>query len=731
MGIAKLGILLLLSCAVAAAQEPGTIRGKVVLEPSLEAVPNATVLLVQTGRSTTTGADGAFEFTRVAPGSYEILAHLHPLSDDRERVVVETGQAITLELRMHIAPIHEHVTVTASGHEETALEAFQSVTAVESLRLASRSAPSLGEVLENEPGVAKRSSGPGTTRPVVRGFDGDRVLILQDSMPTGTLSYQSGDHGEPMEASAMERIEVVRGPATLLYGGNAIGGVVNAISSHHQIHEHPHEGVRGHMTAFGGSNNALGGGSAGFEYGTGKWLLWGGGGGQRTGDYGTPLGRIENSQTRLEQASVGLGHYGRRFFTTGGYGVQDGRYGVPSPHGNGGGQGGDHLEEGPVDVPFRRQWVRFSGGVNHPAASLDNFRLTLSYSDWRHREEVGEEAHNRFFNKQFAYRGVFTQTASRRFSGSFGFQGLRRDYKSIGDESLTPPVTQDSLAAFAVEQFDLRLFRVQLGGRLEHTGYNPEGLRSRSFTGFSGAAGLQRSLWEGGSAILNYTHSFRAPALEELYAFGPHAGNLTFEIGDPGLQRERAEGLDASIRHHSSRLRADFNVFQYWIGSYVFLAPTGVLHGGLLEAAYRQGNATYRGTEARLDLGLRPDIWLNLGLDTVRAELTRSDLALPRIPPVRGHAALDIHYRGFNFRPGLELANHQDRVFPTETPTAGYGVFSLETSYIVTRKHALHVFGARLFNLNDRLYRNHLSFIKEFAPEIGRGVRFHYTVQFF
>jgi len=630
---------------------------------------------------------------------------------------------------MRIAAVHEHVTVTASGQEETVREAFQSVTALESLALASKSAPSLGEVLENEPGVAKRSSGPGTSRPVLRGFDGDRVLILQDGVPTGTLSYQSGDHGEPMEASTLERIEVVRGPATLLYGGNAIGGVVNAISSHHQIHQHPHEGVRGHATAFGGSSNSLGGGSAGFEYGVKNWLLWGAGGGQRTGEYGTPLGRVENSQTRLEQASIGLGHYGRKFFTTAGYGVQDGRYGVPSPPEDA--EVGQHLEEGPVTVPFRRQWARFSGGAQNLTPSIETLRLTLNYSDWSHRELAGDEVHNRFFNKQFSYRGVFEQAARRRLNGSFGFMGHHRDYKSLGEESLTPPVTQNSMAAFAVEQFDLKLLRLQLGGRLERTAYNPAGLRPRSFTGLSAAAGIQRSLWEGGSAVLNYTHSFRAPALEELYAFGPHAGNLTFEIGDADLERERAEGLEASLRHHSSRLRADFNVFHYWIGSYVFLAPTGILHSGLLEADYRQGDATYRGAEARLDVGLRPDVWLNFGLDTVRAELTRSDLALPRIPPLRGRLGVDIHYRGFNFRPGLDMASRQDRVFPTETPTAGYAVFNLETSYILTRRHALHVFGVRAFNLNDRLYRNHLSFIKGFAPEIGRGVRFHYTVQFF
>src|SRR6185295_7708893 len=122
--------------------------------------------------------------------------------------------------------------------------------------------------LENEPGVAKRSYGPGNTRPVIRGFDGDRVLIMEDGMRTGTLSYQSGDHGEPIDVNKLERLEVVRGPATLLYGSSAIGGVVNAISRHEGFDQHTHEGVRGYLTGVAGSNNNQAGGSGCFEFGT-------------------------------------------------------------------------------------------------------------------------------------------------------------------------------------------------------------------------------------------------------------------------------------------------------------------------------------------------------------------------------------------------------------------------------------------------------------------------------
>ncbi|MCL4854190.1 MAG: TonB-dependent receptor [Bryobacteraceae bacterium] len=722
--------LFLIVPAILGAQSGGVLKGKVVLDPSGEVVHSATVMIVQLGRSVQTDTEGAYQFNDVPPGTYDVLAHLHPLGDQRQRVTITSGTAAAANFKLRLAAVHEQITVTASGREETALEAFQTVTSMQTLELTAKSAPSLGEVLENEPGVAKRSSGPGTTRPVIRGFDGDRVLVLQDGMPTGTLGYQSGDHGEPVDVTSLERVEVVRGPATLLYGSNAIGGVVNAVTSHHQVHQHPHPGLRGHLTGMGGSNNGLAGGSGGFEYGYRNWLLWGGGGRQRTGDYHAPLGKIENSQTDNSQASVGLGHYGSKYFASLGYGFQEGTYGIPA-----GVEDLLHSEEGPdehelVDLKFQRHNVRAGMGVKD-LWSMERFALTLDYTDWHHREMSLGEVHNRFYNKQFSYRGVFDQKKRGHNSGNFGFMGRYRDYKAIGEEAFAPPVTQTAFAAFALEQFNFEKFRIQLGGRIENTGYTPSGLRDRSFTGVSGAAGIQVPLWRGGSFVTNYTHSYRAPALEELYSYGPHAGNLTFEIGDANLRRESAEGLDVSLRHEHSRIKGEVNFFQYWIGDYVYLAPTGGIQDGLIEALYRQGDAHYQGIEGRIDAGICPNLWLNLGVDAIRATLTSTDMPLPRIPPLRGRIGMDVRYKGLSIRPGLLLTNQQDRIFPTETATAGYGAIDLAASYVYTQKHAMHVFGVNAFNLGNNLYRNHLSFIKEIAPEIGRGIRAYYTIQFF
>ncbi len=735
------------------AQETGVIRGRVLLDGKDTPIHNASVLIVQLGRSAETGDDGSYEFRNLAPGRYDLLAHMHSLTDARRRVTIEAGAALTEDFRLKVEPLRQEITITASGREETALESFQTVRSLQPTELTTRgSAPSLGEYLENETGITKRSYGPGSSRPVIRGFDGDRVLVLQDGIRTGTLSSQSGDHGEPVDAAALERIEVVRGPATLLYGSNAIGGVVNAVTGHHLLHQHPHTGVRGSLHAVGGTGNGQGGGSGNFEIGVKDWIFWGGGGGQRTGDYRTPVGTVDNSGTQLKHTTAGLGRYGEKVSFNFSYGLQDGLYGIPlgveslreehEKEEKAVGRtvrplglrplrplGGGHEDE-EVALDFRRNVVRFNGVVKD-FSGIEQFHLALNYSDWKHTELEGEEIGTRFSNKIFSYRGMFTQKKRGALMGRFGFEGFRRDYEARGEEALAPPTSQNMFSLFGYEELGYERIKFQFGGRFEHNGYDARDLRQRSFNGVSGSAGVHVPLWDGGAFVSTFTSSYRAPALEELYNNGPHPGNITFEIGNPNLTRERSNGLDVSLRHVGSRVRAEANYFYYRLRDFVFLAPTGEFDEGLPVADYLQGNSRYTGAEAKLDLGVTRSVWLNLGFDTVDAVLTRGSQALPRIPPVRGRVGVDYRWKGLSVRPELVLADRQGDVYFNENPTAGYAVVNLHSSYNWATQHFLHSVGVNVFNANDRFYRNHLSLIKQVAPEIGRGARFSYTLQWF
>ena len=727
----RIVLVFLVALSMTAQTRTGTLRGKITLKDNGDALHHADILVTPLGRAVETNEDGNYEISNLPPGTYTIIAKMQALSDAKKTVVITAGSTVTADFALSFQAVREKVTVTATGREVELGDSFQSVTSRDAWELQTRTAaPALGEALENETGIAKRSSGPGASRPVIRGFDGDRVLILQDGVRTGTLSSQSGDHAEPVDVSQVERIEVVRGPATLLYGSNAIGGVVNVVSGHHVLHEHPHEGLHGTLSTVLGSANNMGLGSGSFEYGKKDWLIQGGGGYTRSADYNTPIGKVINSWAKARNAQMRIGRYGEKFSWNFGYGFQDGIYAIPlvpdEDH-----EEEDHQHAGPVQLDWRRHNTRLNGLVKNLGSFVDNFSFNANYSDWNHREIAGGVLGTSFFNKQATYTGTFQQRRIGHYSGSFGFWGLHRDFKAIGAEALAPPVRQDAVAGFGLQEFSWERVRLQFGGRVESNRYSPDGLAERQFTGASGSAGMIVPLWKGGSVVANYMHSFRAPALEELYNLGPHPGNAIYEIGNPNLVRELGEALEIGVRQTTGRVRVEANFFHNHMRDFVYFRPTGRYNDGLVEAEYAQANTRFLGAEGKVEVQVHPALWVLLGFDAVDANLTKDRSNLPRIPPVRGRAGVNWFWRGFSFRPELVLANRQWQVAPYETETAGYALFNLVGGYTFARAHDMHMFSVNLFNAADRLYRNHLSFTKAYAPEIGRGVRFGYTLQWF
>ena len=643
LSLLSLAVLSLAAQPHAAAQSDGSLKGRISLKATGDPLHGASVTIVELGRITLSQDDGSYRFQQVPPGRYTVEAHLDSLfTEASTTVTIEASQTAEADFLLVLAPPRYEITVTGSGKRETTFESFQSVESIGPHELSQSTEISLGEMLDHRvgTGIAKRSFGPGTARPIVRGFDGDRVLIMEDGIRTGTLSSQSGDHGEMINPAQLERLEIVKGPATLLYSGNAMGGTVNAISRHHEVHRHAHQGFRGFLSGSGGTANALGGGSAGLEYGTGNWMIWGRGGGVRTGDYRAPeQGQIYNSRSQLRNGGAGLGWYGDKIFFSVEAKFDDGAYGVPFVqefHGHHGDEedehrdeededhdhdeeDGDHDEEEDHDedgdhhdeegeehgheeegidrilLDSRRRNFRFTGGLRDLGTAIDEFVLKLSLTDWNHKEieffENGEQHVGTTFDQQeFVYRGVFEQKKVGPLSGRFGFWGLDREYSAVGEEALSPPIDQTGFALYALEELDFETARFQFGGRLETQRYRPgfadrggdhadeedgneeheheaeEGEEipeavNRTFTGASASAGLQVDTWSGGSLVVNYSHSFRSPSLEELYNYGPHAGTLSFEIGDLALRPETGDGIEMSLRHNSQGVRGELNLF--------------------------------------------------------------------------------------------------------------------------------------------------------------------------
>ncbi|HEX8248651.1 MAG TPA: TonB-dependent receptor [Pyrinomonadaceae bacterium] len=750
--IAPAALLFIFSVA-AFAQTNGKISGKVTYGGDNTILHDAAVQIVQLKRTVSTDAAGNYEFTDIPPGRYTLLVHIEGFADATKIVDLKAGASETADFALQISSVRADVTVTASGTQQSVFDSFQSVNSVSSTQITQRASTSLGEVLENETGVAKRSFGVGSSRPVIRGFDGDRVLVLQDGVRGGSLGSQSGDHGESVDPLSAERIEVVKGPGTLLYGSNALGGVVNVIGNDEN---EAHAGFRGFFTALAGTADRQGGLAGGLEYGFKNWLFRGNLSAQKTGNYATPLGIIPNSASRSNTGSFGIGYYGSKAFVSGTFNSDIRRYGIPFAALFEGGDeavpnslGGElPFVDEDIDIRMRRHNFRINGGFRNLNNSfLSSINYNLDYTNYRHKEietaaDGIDEVGTIFDNKTFSYRSLFEQTKRGRLTGRFGFEGFDRDYEINGAEQLIEgKVKHNSIAFFALEELDFERVKFQFGGRVERNGYRPENpdLTERTFTGFSGGAGVNFALWRGGAFVANYTHSFRAPSLEELYNNGPHVGTISFEIGNENLRAERSNGLDFSLRHLSDRFRITGDVYYYRINNFVFQALQDAdgdgqvdIIEGLPVRRYEQQDSTYLGAEISADVTINKYLVFLAGADTVRAELT-DGTPLPRIPPMRGRLGLDIRYKGLSVRPEGVFVGKRDEtdIFPLETPTAGYSLFNVAGSYTISRQHFAHIFSFNAYNLTNKLYRNHLSYIKDLAPEIGRGIRFSYTVRFF
>jgi len=770
--------------AVAAFSQTASIRGTVTSQINGSPLANVSVQITQLRRSVETDDQGVYEFASIPPGRYTLVTHIDGFSDQARSVVLVNGAASSIDFLLSITSLREEVTVTASGSEESVFESFQSVNSVGGTRIKEQASTSIGEVLERESGVGKRSFGPGTSRPVIRGFDGDRVLVLQDGIRTGSVGSQSGDHGEPIDTLNLERLEVIKGPATLLYGSNAIGGVVNAVTSDEND---SHPGVRGFFTGLGATNNRQGGVSGGVEYGYKKLLLNNNLHFLREGDYDTPFGRIPNSSARAYGGGSSLGYYDKKFFFVGSFDLDRRRYGVPytplfeagslltDPDGDpcepaeakrsGRRNDGEcqynifairdrfsnslpDIPDESIDIRMLKNNYRLRGGFRDLKGPITQGNFSINYTNYKHEEIETEDLLDTiattFTNDTFSYRAMFEQSKYKMLSGRFGFEGYRRNYLTVGAEQLVDgKVLHNNFSVFGLQELSFDRVAFQFGGRVETNRYNPTNravYESRDFTGFSGAAAARIRLWEGAAFIANFTSAHRAPALEELYNNGAHIGTVTFEVGNQDLERERSTGVEFSLRQRLKRVRLNGSFFYYNINNFVFLSPQDADGDGNIDVEdnlpvgdFLQNPARFIGADLSADVDIKDWLGAFFIADVVKAELKETGIPLPRITPARARLGLDFRYKGLSVRPEAVFtgARKADDVFTLETPTAGYGLFNVNASYTIASDKRAQTFSLSTSNLGNRLYRNHLSFIKDLAPEPGRGLRVSYTIRFF
>lgn len=629
----------------------------------------------------------------------------------------------------------------------------------------------LGEVLAKLPGVSASSFTPGASRPVLRGFDGERVRILVDGLGTADVSNTSADHAVAIDPLNAVRIEVLRGPASLLYGSQAIGGVVNVIDKRIPIRV-PEKSVHidalaaldsaADLRSFGGSLDLPVGSNFVFHI-DGSW--------RETGNLEIPgfqvadilreelleeaaeeeeegeleeaeefreaanqTGFIPNSGTESWTINAGFGVFvGESSFgaSVGWYDTDYGLVGRP-------GAGGHHGEEGEegeeeegeeeeeiVTIGLEQFRADFRGDIALGGGFFSTLKIRAGYSDYTHTEFEGDEVGTVFDTESLEARVELVQQSG----GSFGFQYTNRDFQAIGEEAFVAPNTTDQFAIFTLQEFDLGGVHLEGAARYEKVDVESRPLSiSRDFDLFSGALSLVFNSGEDGGVRYGVTASRaeRAPGGEELFANGPHIATQQFEIGDPDLNTESAWGIEAFARGNVGDVQFGLSVYKQWFDDFIFLQATGAEEDELPVFQILQQDADYFGIEGDIRFPFYQSDAVTLTGD-LRATYIEAELsdgtAVPRIPPLSLLGALEAETGAFDGRVEVQWFDSQNRLAPFETPTDSFTHVNASIAWKPLRGSENITLLLQADNIFDVTGRRHASFTKDFVPLAGRNFK--------
>lgn len=632
----------------------------------------------------------------------------------------------------------------------------------------------IGEVLVKLPGVSATSFSPGASRPVLRGFEGERVRVLVDGLGSADVSNTSADHAVSINPLTAERIEVLRGPASLIYGSQAIGGVVNVIDKRIPSRL-PDEDFHFDALVAGDSASNLRSGSGSLDVPIGGVLVahidgsWqetddleiGGfqasdslradlfaladeeeaegelGEAEELREAADQRGFIPNSATETWSLNGGLGVVlGESSFGFS-VGYYDTSYGIPGRpgfeehhgHGEGGEEAGEEEgEEEGVSIGLEQFRADFSGDIALGEGFFQRLKIRAGYSDYTHTEFEGSEVGTVFNSDALEGRIELVQSETGASSGAIGLQYTYRDFEAIGEEAFVAPNTTDQIAIFGLQEFDFGGFQIEGAARYEMVDVEsrPLGVK-RDFDLFSGALSLVYAPVGPEELRIGLTGSRaeRAPSGEELFANGPHIATQAFEIGDTNLTTESAWGLEAFARGKVGG--ADFNVaiFKQWFDNYIYLTATGAEEDDLPVFQIFQQGADYSGVEGEVSFPLADIGGFGLITDLrgsyVRAELNDGN-NVPRIPPLELLGALELQSDALDLRGEVQWFAEQDRISAFETPTDDFAFVNLLASWqpLGDRSITLQLAADNIFDVTGR---RHASFTKDYVPLAGRNVK--------
>jgi iron complex outermembrane recepter protein len=757
------------------APESGSLEVRIQDSDTGAPVAGAHVRISAVNRSLMADGQGVALFqdlpARVLTVSVERLGYLPA---DRT-VEIREGERTVVDIALVSTPLEvAGIVVTGTGRERRVGDVYRPTTTMSGTELQRNLSSSVPATLERVPGFHVQYNGPGASSPSIRGMSGDRVLMLEDGGRTGDLYQTGSDHGVMVEPLTAQRMEVIRGPAGLLYGPNALGGVVNVIRED-VPRTRPSRPSGTLSSQFESVNDGVGAAGV-LQAPLGPLAVRGELSARRMGDTRTPLGPLDQTDMTVLNGSLGASLVGDRGYVGVAFRDYDSRYGVPGEF-NGELIPGGH--PGGVDIEVRRTGGRLRAAYQGQFLGFfEAVELDTHVTRYLHDEIEGIIGGQRVLGARFDQLSLESRvlahhdhefhdhpTRTLRAEGALGASFQWRDLTAGGASPGSRSGQDWSVSLFGYEEFGWEPFRLQAGLRWDYRDVAPTRTDSivvrtqerrvtkpvtpRTFHGFSGSLAALWDFREGWTTGVSVARSFRNPSMEELYSDGPHLADFSFDIGSPDLDPEKGLGVDVFLRSTRRDLSVELAGFYNRVDDFIYYLQTGETVRVIREGARprvtpvfeaRGDDADFLGAEGRVQWEVLRR-WVVDGTASYTRATRRGEAdPLPFIPPLTG--SFELRYEGNPFfaSVGVEGARAQRRVpgpveigdsaeLPQE-PTPGYGLLNAGAGLRFQSGGWTHSLTLQARNLTDREWRDHLSRIKEIAPQPGRNVQLTYRVHF-
>jgi iron complex outermembrane recepter protein len=733
-----------------------TISGTVTA--SGEPVVGANVRLLELDRVVRTGAHGEYRFSDVATGTYRVFVGMLGYAAVTDTVRVE-GASVTASFALVASAIPlEGIVVSASPTARPADEQYQSAESMSRGELDNSAGSSFAEKISGLPGVTVRWNGSAPSRPIIRGLGDNEVVILENGLRMGDIATYDPAHATPIDALSIEQIDVVRGPAAILYGPNTIGGLVNMITNVvPTASDHPMSGtvaIEGNTVSndySGYVDNVYTSGNSAFGISAGQ---------HHSGDVGIPRGtytdpasgakfnltHIPASDDRSSEGGAGYSYQGDFGMVGIGANHYETNYGVPGDPPN-----PDWIDFPPTTsrISQQRNTVEFRSLFNTGDSWIQRVKLNASFNDYTHSEfptaedstGVSDPQANHFHKTEVNTTLQFQQRPVGKLTGTLGLWTDIQNLTIEGEQPLGPNSVTSDVAGYAYEEYRVASnTRLEAGVRFDYneiqTNPYPQSQdsvfqsldQSRLHSAVTASLGAIQQITPQITASFDVARSFRAPTVQELFANGLDAASGTYSIGSASLGPETGLGVDASLKGDYGNAKFEFSPYVNFINNYIF----GFLTGDTIQDfPVRQFSATQArlfGYEASVTVQPAAYWALRASSDYVNAQDTRNDVPLPFIPPLRGLLRATYDNQQYSGLIELRGAASQSRLGEGDTPTAGYAILNLGVGMRIVRGGLVSDVSLSVDNALDTVYRDNLSVIKDFIPQPGRGLRLNYEL---